>query len=285
MKKEYIIICVSLCFIFFGYVITAQEEYNQFDTIRFEKIDKIKDKYILIDELLSEVCVENLEPQRINIADYSFEENQGRDIGIDDRMDLECYLNYINYDSGLKYGFLPSYYCIGAQLKETRRTKNNDDSFSLQTSTGKIFYWRKGTVTLITESEDTICRYGTVMNPRKNTNLNKWLHEVYGSRDTNQRKLSQSCKDFALYGEYFGKESVIIYNSDANKFYLFVENDLKGIYIPDKVQLFVRTSKLFTPQLLVTHSLSKTERINALRLAIVAQWMKENIVSTRLQRF
>jgi len=283
MKRKYIAIFASLYLIFFGNIIHAQEALLGFDTIRFEKISKCVGKYSFSGELINGICIQNMDLLPASIFYHSVNRNPGwsafansNSSATDNRIREDLPFSHSIFSDEMRYGWDCQYYCPGAWVKETKWIKNNDGSLSLETLIERIICRKKGVFCYLDDMGKTLGQFSFIQEPRQNENINKCLLNLY-SYNLNS---GESLNEFAVYGEFTGKQSLIFYNANLNRFYLFVENELSGIYSPDKPQLFTRRNRLISPQLIVNKNQNTDDRLIVMHLAFVCQWLKATVNQT-----
>ncbi len=281
MKRKYIAIFALLYLIFFGYVIHAQEALLGFDTIRFEKTSKSIGKYSFSGELINGICIQNMDLLPASKFYHSFNGKSGwsaftNSNGTDNWIREDLSFTHSVFSDEMRYGWDCQYYCPGAWIKETKWIKNDDGSISLETSIERILCKKKGVFCYLDDMGKTLGHFSFIQDPKKNENLNKCLVNLYSDKLNSGERLNE----FAVYGEFTGKESLIFYHANSGRFYLFVENELRGIYSPDKPQLFTRKNKLISPQLIVNKNQNTDDRLIVMHLAFVCQWLKETLNQT-----
>lgn len=274
-----------MCFMSFGCLIQAQEFGCSFDTIPFENVGKNDVSYSISGELINEFSLENMELKvagtvphysKLNPDMKYFDCSPNSEIGI--RSSVNLISMEKEWGHQMYQNVTPLLHCPGAVVTETKYVEDGNGGFFRQTLKGRIVCWGKGTVGYILHSGDTIFRFCIITEPYLNNNLSSWSAEINSIEVSSENFLYRSGKGFLLYGEVTGKENMICYNSDIDLFFLLENYKIKGIYRPNKPQLFIRKSKYNSPQLIVDKSLTQAERIDVLRQAIACQWIKETMI-------
>lgn len=270
-----------------GGFVRAQGTIVAFDTLRLLHNDYYLNDYTLEDTLIDSISIQNVAVKQMNDVHFKFGENIFggamtliTGIGFGGAKDVDWYLASTIRTNDQKLDWIFDVYCPGYVKKERTRVTNSDGSHSVETNYVNRFSWHKGAIGFIIEAGDTIGWHYLHREPRKDTALQKWWQPVYNGI---QDHSAINYREFALHGQFNGRESVILFNSNDNRLYLYTGNELSGIYECQKppVQLTFnkKKRKFIQPYLLVNHNLTEWERMDILRLAMVGLRMKSAIES------
>lgn len=281
---------IALCLFILNFpegFIKAQGPAVAFDTLQLLHTDYYQNDYTLEDTLINSISIQNAAVKQMNDVHFKFGENifggamtLVTGIGFGGTKDVDWYLASTIRTNNQKLDWIFDIYCPGYVEKERTRVTNNDGSHSVETNYVNRFSWQKGALGFIIESGDTIGWHYVHLEPRTDTALRKWWPTAYNGI---QEHSAINYREFALLGQFNGRENSILYNENENKFYLFTGNELAGIYECQKPPLQLtfnkKKRKFLQPYLLVNHKLTEWESMDILRLAMVGLRMKSAIES------
>jgi hypothetical protein len=182
-------------------------------------------------------------------------------------------------------------YFQGSATRETKRVKESKGNYSLDNHNENIIYWDQEADGIIFGSGYTIGKYRITNNPRSKPELDSLSKKAYeyeakqAITDPLSRlevkfiEMDFMNRAFAFYGKYLDVESVIFYNHDLQRAYLFEENELRGIYQHGKSGEISSNAKAAEPMLLLKTNLSEDVQLHFLLLALVSQWFKDSVNS------
>ena len=260
--------------------------HNGFDTLKLVCNDYFRSEYILDDSTINSISIHTSAVKQMNDVHFSFGGDILRGaltlatgIGIGGSENVDWYLASVIRTNNPNLDWMLDVYCPGYIEKERTRVKNDDGSFSVETNYVDKFSWHKGALGFIIETGDTIGWHYVNKNPRIDTALRMYTLQVYQGE---KGPSSVNYREFALLGELAGNKSVIVYNIENNRIYLFSRNVLTGIFQcqkPPPQIAFGKKKRRVSPQpyLLVNNELSHWERMDLLRLAMVGLRMKNAI--------
>lgn len=286
MKQFSFLIFCSLLLCLSRGTLKAQGNSGVFDTLKIICIDYYCTGYNIDDTTINSVNIQNSAVQQMNDVHFSFGGDVLRGaltlvtgLGIGGSENVDWYLASVIRTNNPELDWILDVYCPGYIEKERTRVKNDDGSFSVETNYVDKFSWHKGALGFIIETGDTIGWHYVYKNPRTDTALRMYALQVYQGEKSHS---SVNYREFALLGELAGNKSVILYNIENNRIYLFSGNGLTGIYQcqkPPPQIAFGRKKRRVSPQpyLLVNNELSHWERMDLLRLAMVGLRMKNAI--------
>jgi len=267
-------------------IIKAQDTIPAFDTIHFVHANYYLNNYSTDDSVITTISIHTSQITRMNDIHFSV----GGDIldgilalstgvGIGNTKDVDWYMAAMIRTNDPKLDWITDVYCPGYVEKRKERIENVDGSHSIETEFENTVLWHKGALGFIIEAGDTVGWHYVYMDPRVNPALEKWSKKVYKNK---QGRSSINYKDFALLGEFLGKESAVFYNSNENMIYLFTGNQLSGKYQcqkpPSPLAFLKRKRKMIQPYLLMNPAITGWDRVDIIRLAIVGLRMKNAIV-------
>lgn len=270
-----------------GGYLKAQDTLVSFDTLQLKHTDYYQNDYTLEDTLINNISIQNAAVKQMNDVHFKFGENVfggvitlATGIGLSGSKDVDWYLASAIRTNNQKLDWILDVYCPGYVEKERTRVTNSDGSHSVETKYVNRFSWHKGAIGFIIEAGDTIGWHYIHREPRTDTSLQKYSQTVYNK---NQEHTAINYREFALLGQFNGKESGILFNSNDTRIYIFTGNELSGIYDcqkpPHQLTFNKKKRKFIQPYLLVNHNLTEWERMDILRLAMVGLRMKSAIES------
>jgi hypothetical protein len=263
----------------------AQDTVAAFDTMQLMQPNDFRDVYTIRDTLINSISIQASAATQVNAVHFTF----GGDvlkgmmalatgIGIGGIKNVDWYLASIIRTSNPKLDWILDIYCPGYVEKQKSRVRNNDGSYSVETNYENAFLWEKGAIGFIIEAGDTVGWHYVYRDPRINPALAKWLQPAYQGK---QEHASINYREFALLGEFAGKESCILFNSSDNRIYLFRGNEPTGILqcLKPSMQIIFnkKKHKVVQPYLLVNQKLTAWERMDVLRLAMAGLRIKRAI--------
>jgi hypothetical protein len=282
MKKlSGIAICLFMLLIPPGFL-RAQNIVVPCDTIHLSQKEYYRDDFSLQDTLISTISIQKAAAVQMNDAKFKPGGNIlgglatiATGIGFGSTKEVDWYMASTIRTSNPKLDWIFDVYCPGYVEKERTRVKNDDGSYSVETNYVNRFSWEKGAIGFIIEAGDTVGWHYVYRYPRTDTAAQKWSQIVYKG---NPEHTAINYREFALIGQFAGKESGILFNSEDNRIYIFNGNMLSGMYQcqkPPEFKLSKKKRKPFAqPYLLVNHSLTAWERMDVLRLAMEGLRMK-----------
>jgi len=267
--------------------IKAQEKIPAFDTIHLVHPDYYRNDFSLEDTLIHTISIKSTEAVQMNDAHFKMGGNIlggfatiATGIGFGSAKEVDWYLASTIRTSNPKMDWIFDVYCPGYVEKERTRVKNNDGSYSVETNYVNKFLWNEGAIGFIIEAGDSIGWHYVYRFPRTDTAAQKWSQLVYKG---NPAHPVVNYREFALIGEFTGKESGILFNSEDNRIYIYNGSELSGIYqcqYPPKMTLNKKKRKPHEqPYLLVNTEVTAWERMDVLRLAMEGLRMKRAIES------
>jgi hypothetical protein len=276
-----------ICLLFFalcGSAARAQQSDNSFDTLGIQRIGRVPGKYLVKGTGITMIDIQSSGDKVVANMPRSIALGMLQNVilslagsGTVDAKGVTWLRSAALLTNEPRYDWRIDVYCPGRITEQTIRVRNDDGSASTEYETRESYDWGKGSVGFIFESGDTIGRYIIFMEPRHDSLLNRWSGHVYKGKAEPDKIIVNPKVEFALKGEFHGKESVIIFNLDEKRIYLFDRSDLKCIYQPDFLQGLVKKSKRVPQLLLVNKTLTGNERMDYLRLATVAQYFYNSI--------
>jgi len=267
--------------------IRAQNIVVPCDTIHLSQKEYYRDDFSLQDTLISTISIQKAAAVEMNDVKFKPGGNIlgglatiATGIGFGSTKEVDWYMASTIRTSNPKLDWIFDVYCPGYVEKERTRVKNDDGSYSVETNYVNRFSWEKGAIGFIIEAGDTVGWHYVYRYPRTDTAAQKWSQIVYKG---NPEHTAINYREFALIGQFAGKESGILFNSEDNRIYIFNGNTLSGIYQcqkPPEFKLSKKKRKPFAqPYLLLNHSLTAWERMDVLRLAMEGLRMKSAIES------
>jgi hypothetical protein len=286
MKKWILSIFCILFLLFSGSTIKAQDSLIIYDTIHLLRLDDYRYDYSLEDSIINKISIQTSAAIQMNDVHFKIGGSLlggaftlATGIGIPGSKPVDWYMPSTIRTNNPKLDWISDVYCPGYIEKQRERVTNSDGSKSVETSYENVFSWHAGALGYIIEAGDTVGWHYVIRFPRTDSALVNWREIVYRGQ-TEHKTINYT--EFALLGEFLGKKSAIIFNSDENRLYIFDQYDLKGIYqITKPPSPLVRKKKriVVQPYLLVKENLTGYERMDVLRLAMIGLRMKSAIVN------
>lgn len=161
--------------------------------------------------------------------------------------------------------------CPGWISTLRERERQDDGSFTMHKTRETGIDWDKSNGT-ITSKADTICYFFVAFEPRNIPEINEWIKSVFKKEVVQVNGTFSGEIEFALWGDFDGRERQILFKKDENRIYLFNDNQLIGYYQPEKFIKTGRNKMLQQPMLLARKSLNEDEKNEWLLLSAVSQW-------------
>jgi len=180
-----------------------------------------------------------------------------------------------------------SLFCPGELNKDRERIKNDDGSYSVvKTETGSLF-WEDGAMGLIIEKEDTICSFAIVMEPRLDSILMQWTHQVLDQPKYSKAPASATKKifepvnfispEFGLVGFFRNNNFAFIFNGNTNQSWIFLNDELvsmsKSVF-DDSWKKNQNKSPLYV---LLSHAIPESQQLDYYRLSVLAVFLNNQI--------
>jgi hypothetical protein len=279
LQKISILMLFGLLFLlFYTADLYGQEQVGLFDTIHIERDGNSRFNYFVSNSKIKTISFQKSHFQKSKGDHFSIAGSVGRElltvftgIGTGATKDVNWQLTGRIMTDDLNLNWNIDIYCPGSISKMKERVRNNDGSFSTENSREIEINWEKS-IGFITNNTDTISRFCVVFEPYDKPELNKWTNQIYKKPIEGLKGIILQKKDFALWGDFRGKDLFIICNSEENLLYLFKEKELRGIYQAEKLKLFGRKKNSPQPILLVKNTLSEDVKVDELLLSFVGQW-------------
>jgi len=225
------VITISLfMFLIPGKFIKAQEIVHAFDTIHLFHHDFYSNDYSLKDTLIHTISIQTTAATQMNDVHFKLGGSIlgglatiATGIGFGSAKEVDWYLASAIRTSNPRLDWTFDVYCPGYVEKERTRVKNDDGSFSVETNYVDKFLWHERAICFIIEAGDSIGWHYVYRFPRTDSAAQKWSHMVYKGNPVPQ---AVNYREFALIGEFTGKESGILFNSEDNRIYIFNGSEL-----------------------------------------------------------
>ncbi len=280
MKRFLVASLIWLCFEIPA-TVQAQNPAVDFDTIKLTKTDPQTEFYTFADSLLQNARIQSSAPVQMKEAQFK----PGGDIvrgaitiitgiGIGNSQPVDWYLPAGIRTNNPRLDWITDWYCPGYIEKERTRVTNSDGSKSVETEYYNVFSWERGALGYIIEQGDTIGWHYVSMFPRSDSGFIS-MREIAYKEQSWLKPAKQP--EFALWGQFTGIDSYLIYNADENQVYIFRQHEFVAIYHdskPPQMVLFKRKKPYVQPYLLVSRELSVQERADIIRLALLSKHMK-----------
>jgi len=128
-------------------------------------------------------------------------------------------------------------YCQGELEKSKERVKNDDGSFSISTDKSAKLFWEKGGSGIIIEKNDTIARFLLTLSPHTDSIFIHHFKSFLLDRDSLSIQFTNftdaRASDYALKGNFRSKDFEIVFDSDNWKAWVYLDNELIGMYQSD----------------------------------------------------
>jgi hypothetical protein len=276
MKHLFIVILYIFIFMMSCTDMNAQETFVAFDTIKIVQAEYYLPEYTIEDTIISKINIQITPTKQLedvhfkpgaDLLGYLVTTTTG--LGLGGSKESNFFLASTIRTNNPKLDWNIDVYTPGYVQKNRERVKNSDGSTSVNTTYTNIFAWQKGAIGYIIETGDTIGWYYVYLEPRKDSVMQRWFQPVFKGK---QIPTIYNFKEFALKGEFTGREIELLYNTEENRIYLYEGAMIKGIYQcqkPPKVALKKKNRTVYQPYLLVNEKLNEWERMDELRLAMV----------------
>ena len=193
---------------------------------------------------------------------------------------LICNDNFFNWNVNL--------FCTGTLEKEKERIRNEDGSYSVETTSTGFLDWHKGAVGFILERQDTIGRLAVFMDPHVNPSLKPWSDSLYAQpkmiiHTISANKwyvsdLNRSSIDYAITGLFRGRDFMLFTNGTAGKSWFYIDKTLICIFQPDINDNIAKKEDRIMPYLLLNKSIPQSDQPDWYRLAVVSRFLSGKLV-------
>jgi hypothetical protein len=260
--------------------VKAQESNAVFDTI-FISGKGTTQQYKVAGTAISKVGLSGYSPQVVNGKSSVFGRDLGSNtyalltgVGLGEKKDVDFVLpGFIKTDDS-RLNWQMNFYCEGCIEKTRKRVRNDDGSIGNRIVDVKSIYWGRGATGFIIESSDTIGRYRMVFQPEISPALEEMLQEVNEEAFLISDSLFYLTWEYAIVGEFRGKESAVFYNSAVNKVYIIEESSLDGELLLESDLMNIKRKDQVELKLLAQGIIDKDKRNDLLRLAMLGVWMR-----------
>jgi len=174
-------------------------------------------------------------------------------------------------------------FCEGYMQKDRERVKNDDGSWSVETTETNVYYWEKNASGLIIESQDTIGYFLIIMNPGEDTLLKTWSdyilpEKVASDNSSSKIKVIVSWKpvpgnDYGIVGRFRNKDFFIIRNGTDCKAWISIDNILRCKFQSDMDYPGLSKKYRIMPYLLINNNIPGQDRRDLFRLAILSSFL------------
>ncbi len=176
--------------------------------------------------------------------------------------------------------WLINMFCEGYLQKDRERVRDDDGSWSVETSKTNVYYWEKNASGLIMESQDTIGYFLIIMNPREDTLMKTWSDFILPERVVNDNVKSKFSvvvswkpvpgNDYGVVGKFRNKDFFIIHNGTDHKAWISIDNILRCKFQSDLDYPGLSKKYRIMPYLLINNNISGQDRRDLFRLAILS---------------
>jgi len=174
-------------------------------------------------------------------------------------------------------------FCEGYLEKNRERVKNDDGSWTVETTETNVYYWEKNASGLIMESQDTIGYFLIIMNPREDTLMKTWSDYILPEKVANDNAKSKikvvvSWKpvpgnDYGIVGKFRNKDFFIISNGTDRKAWISMDNLLRCKFQSDMNDPGLSKKYRKMPYLLINNNIPGQDRRDLFRLAILSLFL------------
>ena len=274
----------------------CQDFTHEYDSLPFSKPEARKMHYIIPHPLLTDVTLNENDPDSrvlsskqlytdILFGIFGLFTNAG--LTLSNEMDvvwelsamLECNDSYLNWRVALL--------CTGTQANEREQISNDDGSHWTEVTRTSYFDWENSSVGLIQEKNDTICKFYIIMDPREDPGIKPWSDEIYAQKskpvptrsksENYKSKLRIPCIDYAITGQFRGKDFVLITHGGIRKSYFYINDELACIFSPDVDDYRVKEQDRRMPLIMLDSSISFSERPDWYRLAVMSRFLNSQL--------
>jgi hypothetical protein len=174
-------------------------------------------------------------------------------------------------------------FCEGYQTEDRERVKNDDGSWSVDTKETNFYYWDKNANGLLMEGTDTIGIFMIIMNPREDTLLKHLSANIFEQQETPQNFNSKNHRffrgmpapyiEYATFGNFRGKNLVMIRNSSDRKVWIYMDDLLTCMFQSDIKNSAVNRKNSQFAYLFINSNIPSADRRNQFRLAIMSRFL------------
>lgn len=178
-------------------------------------------------------------------------------------------------------------FCEGYVQTDRERVKNDDGSWSVETSETNVFLWDKNASGIIIEHIDTVGFFKIIMNPREDTLLKTWSADILSPRPTDngaksKLKVSVSWRpspgiDYGVIGKFRNKDFFMIRNGTDRKVWISIDNTLRCIFRSDLDYRGLSKKYRIMPYVLINNNIPGQDRRDLFRLSIAGCFLNNHL--------
>ena len=176
-------------------------------------------------------------------------------------------------------------FCGGRVEKERERVRDDDGSWSVETSRTNFFFWDDNAGGILIEGLDTIGNFLIDMDPDDDELYKKWAAVSFPANhdDTDATPPKNSIivpanaqgRDYELLGKYRNRNFALIHNGANRKVWIFLDDLPVCVFQGDFDYAGVKKKYRNTPYILLNKNILAGERRELFRLAIMSRYMNE----------
>lgn len=177
-------------------------------------------------------------------------------------------------------------FCEGYIEKNRERIKDDDGSWTVETTKTNIYYWEKNASGLIIEDQDTVGYFVIVMNPREDTLMKSWSDYILPEKEVNdipKSKIVVSWKpapgnDYGIVGRFRDKDFFIIRNGTDRVAWISIQNILRCKFQSGMDNPGIAKKYRIMPYILINNSIPGQERRDLFRLALLSTFLNNYLI-------
>jgi hypothetical protein len=280
VKYTFVALVSLIVFNYNTLLVQAQETGGSYDTIRISSKGN-NQKFMVRGTTISEITPGGYSPQVVSKQSSTLGGDLGSNTytlltgaGVGEKKDVDFVFPGILTTDNSLLNWHMNFYCEGSVEKERKRIRKDDGTFGMQVFDLKSIYWGRGAMGFILESGDTIGRYRMVFQPEITPELEEILQDIKEEVFLKSDSAFYLTWEYALVGEFRGKESAVLFNSAVQKVYVIEDISLVGeLQLVSDPQTKNRKD-LQEFKLLAKNISVAGEKDDLLRLAMLGLWMK-----------
>jgi len=174
-------------------------------------------------------------------------------------------------------------FCEGYIEKNRERVRDDDGSYSVETSETNVFYWEKDASGLIIENQDTIGYFLIITNPAEDSTLQALAgYMLPGKKAEGSEKHKFRVvvswkpvpgKDYGIIGKFRNKDFLIVRNGKDRKAWISLDNALVCKFQSDLDYPGLSKKFRIMPYLLINTTIPGQDRRDLFRLAMFSRFL------------
>jgi len=201
-------------------------------------------------------------------------------IGFSSSTDVNWKISGIIQSDDMSADWIVSLFCEGNIEKERERIKNDDGSWSVETSETNVYYWDENSGGIIIENDDTIGFFAIITNPFENEVLKIWTADIFPQNQVKQNRSKIRLEvfwkpspgaDYGIIGRFRDNDFAMIRNGTDRKVWIYMDNLFTCMFQSDLDYLGIAKKYRIIPYLLIDKNIPYEDRSDLYRLSIMSR--------------